>query len=290
MDNGYTDDGFIVDLTHARKTSEIIYELSRILDMQESKGKNICLKLGKIDLTENELNSVKTLIELMESKLGYISTGSEKTLDAAEALNIKVSEFTSEIMAPVFENPTPEPAPEVVKALDSIFGDGTEKEAKLPSESITVAKDSESISEIDRIEIEELENSEEVIEQQKEAEELPTLYVKRTIRSGQSIASDGNIIIIGDVNPGAEIIAKGDITVWGVLSGIAHAGSGGNNFARIRALKFNPVQIRIGDIFARRPDSGNVPFVQKSSEYTPEEAFTHNGCVIIKKFHEIKEI
>ena len=119
-----------------------------------------------------------------------------------------------------------------------------------------------------------------------EPENLPTLYIKRTIRSGQSISSDGNIVIIGDVNPGAEIIAKGDITVWGILAGIAHAGSDGNDFSRIRALKLNPVQIRIGKIFARRPDTVNLPFIQKSSEYTPEEAFTHNGSIIIRKIHQ----
>ena len=118
-----------------------------------------------------------------------------------------------------------------------------------------------------------------------EPEKLPTLYIRRTIRSGQSISSDGNIVIIGDVNPGAEIIAKGDVTVWGILAGIVHAGSDGNSFARIRALKLNPVQIRIGDVFARRPDTVNLPFIQKTSEYTPEEAFTHKGSIIIKKIH-----
>ena len=125
---------------------------------------------------------------------------------------------------------------------------------------------------------------------QKEPETLPTLYIRRTLRSGQSISSDGNIIVIGDVNPGAEIIAKGDVTVWGVLSGIAHAGSDGNNYARIRALKLNPVQIRIGEIFARRPDTVNIPYIQKTSEFTPEEAYTSNGNIIIKKIQKIKEI
>jgi hypothetical protein len=85
---------------------------------------------------------------------------------------------------------------------------------------------------------------------------------------------------------GAEIIAKGDITVWGILGGIAHAGSDGNNYARIRALKLNPVQIRIGEVFARRPDTVNLPYIQKSSEYVPEEAFTYKGSIVIRKIHD----
>ena len=65
MDKGYIENGFIIDLTNAKKTSEIIYELSRILDMPESKEKHICLKLGSVDLSENELTSIKSLVEVM---------------------------------------------------------------------------------------------------------------------------------------------------------------------------------------------------------------------------------
>ena len=278
METGYIDNGFIVDLTHAVKISEIIYELSRTLDMPEAKEKHICLKLGAIDLTAEELTSIKTLIELMESQLACISTSSAKTLESATSIDIKVSEFTNEISAPSFNQDKEEaPQKEVVEALDNIFGE--EK-----------PKDENAIKEIHRDdEFEEPEPNEDeeehIKELRAEPEKLPTLYIRRTIRSGQSISSDGNIVIIGDVNPGAEIIAKGDVTVWGILAGIVHAGSDGNSFARIRALKLNPVQIRIGDVFARRPDTVNLPFIQKTSEYTPEEAFTHKGSIIIKKIH-----
>ncbi|MBE7709393.1 MAG: hypothetical protein E7Z93_02975 [Cyanobacteria bacterium SIG32] len=119
-----------------------------------------------------------------------------------------------------------------------------------------------------------------------EAEKLPTLYIKKTIRSGQSISSDGNLIIIGDVNPGAEVIAKGDITVWGILGGIAHAGSEGNSQAKIRALKMNAIQLRIADVFARRPDGANTPFVQKTNEFVPEEARVFKKNIIINKLLE----
>jgi hypothetical protein len=120
MDTGYIDNGFIVDLKHASKTSEVIYELSRILDMPESKGKYICLKLGNVDFTSEELTSIRTLVELMESHLEYISTSSTKTLEAAQAVDIKISEFTNEIQAPVFEESN-EQQTVVSDALDKIF-------------------------------------------------------------------------------------------------------------------------------------------------------------------------
>ena len=274
MDKGYIENGFIVDLANVKKTSEIIYELSRVLDMPESKGKHICLKLGSVNLSQAELTSIKTHVELMESQLAFISTSSTETLDSAQALDIKISEFTNEVEAPSFEEK--EVSEETSTALDNIFGEESEQPVK------------EEIKEVihhDDVPLEQVVNKNDE-DKANEAESLPTLYLRKTIRSGQSISSDGNLIVIGDVNPGAEIIAKGDITVWGILGGIAHAGSDGNNFARIRALKLNPVQIRIGEVFARRPDTVNLPYIQKSSEYVPEEAFTYKGSIVIKKIHD----
>ena len=256
--------------------------------MPESKEKHICLKLGSVDLSEAELSSIKSLVEVMESKLAFISTSSTSTLESATALDIKISEFTEQVEAPTFEENTEEETSEVSSALDNIFGDEALPEPiKAESKEIhPVLQHDEIIAEqMVEQEIEEKSN-EEISAKKIEAENLPTLYLRKTIRSGQSISSDGNIIVIGDVNPGAEIIAKGDITVWGILGGIAHAGSDGNNYARIRALKLNPVQIRIGEVFARRPDTVNLPYIQKSSEYVPEEAFTYKGSIVIRKIHE----
>jgi len=79
------------------------------------------------------------------------------------------------------------------------------------------------------------------------------LYLKQTLRSGQAVSYKGHLVIIGDVNAGAEVVAEGDITVWGCLRGVAHAGLGGNCQAEIRALKLQPIQIRIADSIARSP-------------------------------------
>lgn len=278
MDKGYIENGFIVDLSNARKTSEIIYELSRILDIPEAQNKQVCLKLGSVALSQPELVSIKALVESMESEIEFISTNSQETIESAKALDIEISELENVVEAPDFEMESAV-SPEVETALDNIFGDNDfdedepEKEVKEMDESFAYLEEEEPDDEETRL-------------MKSEAEKLPTLYIKKTIRSGQSITSDGNLVIVGDVNPGAEIIAKGDITVWGILGGIAHAGYEGNTQARIRALKMNAIQLRIADIFARRPDGVNTPFVQKTNEYVPEEAKIYKKNIIINKLLE----
>ena len=288
MDKGYIENGFIVDLSKAKKTSEIIYELSRILDLPEAKDKNVCLKLGEVNLNQSQLISVKALIESMDSNLAFISTVSDETKNSAKTLGVDLMEFENTVEAPEFnEDGTAETEvnPELESALDKIFGEGDFDERYPEEEEIKEEIRSEVPAEPEESEVDEY-TIQEIKKQMKEAEKLPTLYVQRTLRSGQSLKSEGNIVIIGDVNPGAEVIAKGDITVWGVLGGIAQAGSDGNNYSRIRALKLNAIQLRIGEIFARRPDTVNVPYVQKTDSFIPEEARVSRKHIVIYKLHE----
>jgi septum site-determining protein MinC len=74
-----------------------------------------------------------------------------------------------------------------------------------------------------------------------------TLYVKSGLRAGHLIRYPGNVIIYGDVNPSAEIIAEGDVIIWGTCRGIVHAGSNKDKNASISALKFNNCQLRISE-------------------------------------------
>ncbi|HBN08871.1 MAG TPA: septum site-determining protein MinC [Cyanobacteria bacterium UBA8530] len=99
-------------------------------------------------------------------------------------------------------------------------------------------------------------------------EKLPTgnaLYLKGTIRSGQVVRHDGSIVICGDVNAGAEVIAGGDVVVFGTLRGMAHAGAEGNEKAQVVAVNLRPTQIRIAGKIARSPDHGAPP-LSKSPE------------------------
>ena len=81
-----------------------------------------------------------------------------------------------------------------------------------------------------------------------------TRFIRQTLRSGQiERALEGNMVILGDVNPGAEVVAAGDIIVLGALRGVAHAGALGNIASIIFALNLVPTQLRIGRFITRAP-------------------------------------
>jgi len=79
---------------------------------------------------------------------------------------------------------------------------------------------------------------------------VSTLYHRGTLRGGQALHNLGNIVVIGDVNPGAELVASGDIVVFGALRGVAHAGAQGDRAARVIALELAPTQLRIATAIA----------------------------------------
>lgn len=85
------------------------------------------------------------------------------------------------------------------------------------------------------------------------------LWLEKRLRSGDKITADGDLVLIGDVNPGAEVSAKGNILVWGSLLGIAHAGRDGDEKARIMALRLKATQLRIGRHISRAPDESLEP-------------------------------
>lgn len=73
------------------------------------------------------------------------------------------------------------------------------------------------------------------------------LYVNKTLRSGTRIEFPGHIVVVGDVNPGAEIVAEGNVVVWGRVRGMIHAGCKGNRSAFVCALDLSANQLRIAD-------------------------------------------
>lgn len=92
------------------------------------------------------------------------------------------------------------------------------------------------------------------VEEAPDVTEDTTLLVRRTIRSGQRLYYDGNVVIMGDVNPGAEIVCTGDILVLGALRGVAHAGAEGKVDATVFAFRLEPTQLRIAHVISRAPD------------------------------------
>ena len=328
MEKVLAENGFIIDLSDAKSTTQLVFELSSIMEHPEVKGKNVRLKLGNLDLKQSQLLSIKALIESMDATLAYIDTKSEQTEASAVSLGIIVSEVSDEASIVCTRNDEIKVEPVIVKTeaseepenvQESEEGKTVEVHAEEQTGPIETADgvedvyDEESMEELSEIipsehfeaDFESLAANEGLIKPEetskyilldtgdvlpKGAEEnsvntetLPTLYINQTLRSGQTVSYEGNILIIGDAHPGSEIVAGGDITVWGILGGIAHAGSQGNVTSKVRALKLNAIQLRIAGLYARRNDTLNVPYVQKTNEFTPEEAQIEDGKIVIYK-------
>jgi septum site-determining protein MinC len=101
-----------------------------------------------------------------------------------------------------------------------------------------------------------------------------TMTVRRTLRSGQHVEYPGNVVIIGDVNPGAKVTAGGYIIIWGRLRGTAHAGAIRQEDAFVCALELAPMQLIIGSAIARSPAD------ESRTDIVPEMAFVQDGQII----------
>jgi septum site-determining protein MinC len=101
-------------------------------------------------------------------------------------------------------------------------------------------------------------------------------FERRTIRSGEKIAGEGHVVIVGDVNPGAEVIAGHNIFVWGSLKGSAYAGVPDHEDAVIAALHLAPIQLRIAGYIARPPES------RPHTASTPELARIDQQAIVVE--------
>ncbi len=107
--------------------------------------------------------------------------------------------------------------------------------------------------------------------------EESALWVRRTLRSGTRIEFPGNVVVVGDVNPGAEIVAGGSVVVWGRLRGVVHAGAEGDATAFVCALDLSPTQLRIASEIALPP--------QRRGKSGPEMARLKDGRLLAEPWH-----
>lgn len=115
--------------------------------------------------------------------------------------------------------------------------------------------------------------------------ELTALVLEKTIRSGQQFYHPGHVVIVGDVNPGGEVVADGNIVVLGALRGSAHAGYAGRTQAFVAATVMAPAQVSIAGIWARQPDDGP----QKQGRGTPEVARLRDNQIVIEPYQHGQE-
>ncbi len=108
------------------------------------------------------------------------------------------------------------------------------------------------------------------------------LLVRRTLRSGQKLHHPGHVVLLGDVNAGAEVVAGGNIVIWGRVRGVLHAGAFGDDAAVVCALDLMPSQLRIAQYISRAPE-------QRRRVPQPELARVEHGNIVAVPWKKIRE-
>ncbi|HEY9754528.1 MAG TPA: septum site-determining protein MinC [Oculatellaceae cyanobacterium] len=273
------DQGVLIDVSGCTTLREAIDHLTSTLQVSSQfwKGTSIALNLGQLELNSTQVAQVLAITKgvgafpkQVFSKNGITRTGlRDHGVTVASGEPIGLPEIDVDALT----------EHEVVQ--DEIVEDSSplEPRATIAYEHDTVVEEAKDIQDPGSDES----TAQAVTETSQSIQIPPTpavLYLRQNLRSGQTVSHKGHLVIVGDVNPGAEIMAEGDITVWGVLRGIAHAGIGGNLDAEIRALKLQPIQIRIGHAIARSPDRHTVKFAS-GVKFTPETARIVDGKIKI---------
>lgn len=109
-----------------------------------------------------------------------------------------------------------------------------------------------------------------------------TKILARTVRSGGRVESTGSVVILGDVNAGAEVVAEDDVIVIGTLRGLAHAGAHGNDNAVIWAQRIRSPQLRIGSAVAQADAAEDEA---SGKERGPELVHLREGQIVIRPWH-----
>ena len=300
-----------IDLKDTVDSKALVDNVINALEKEENKNILVKLNLGENKISQSQMVFIKSLIESYGSKLGFVETQNRLTKDICSEIGINITE--KQISAEIKSDSLNDMQNEELDDLREQFKTGFENEKKKEEEEERAVQPVEDKlpQSVELVKPGETETQKQVISIYRKADEKEnelefqdgdevdfyaaptdetvtadtknTIYINQTLRNGQTVDYDGNVVIIGDCHPGSEIKATGDITVWGVLGSIAHAGAKGNVDARIRALKINAVQLRIANCYSRRPDCGNIPYIVRSSVFTPEEARISDDNIVLFK-------
>ena len=293
-----------IDLSSIEDPKMLADSVIAALEDEKAKNASIKLKLGDNKVNQSQMVFIKSLIESYGSKLNFVETsnvlikdiclemGIEASKERPELISISSESFNDiqnaklddlrEEFKTGFENKEEQQEEEKPKAVELIKSEATD-EPEIQKQVIGVYRKADEKENAEFLQDEEVDFYAVPTDETVVIDTKDTIYINQTLRNGQTVDYDGNVVIIGDCHPGSEIKATGDITVWGVLGSIAHAGAKGNVEAKIRALKMNAVQLRIANCYSRRPDGGNIPYIVKSSTFTPEEARIVDDNIVLFK-------
>ena len=233
--------GLLVHVQSQDEWPDVVRMLVSQIDKQREffKGAQLALEVGERTLRRQELSTLQHLLSERNVELWAVLSESMTTLSTARKLGMQTT----------LEQPSPESAsargeePGVADTLLRVE-DGQDAPPAISPDEVGTSG----------------------------------VLLKRTLRGGRTIRSDGHVVIIGDVNPGAEIVAGGDVIVWGRLRGLVHAGALGDEEATVCALDMTPVQLRIAGHIATSPkDQKRVP--------RPEIAMVRDNRIVVEAWH-----
>ncbi|TEU14092.1 MAG: septum site-determining protein MinC [Anaerolineales bacterium] len=247
-----TSEGLVITLG-AGDLGALLRELGERLSSTASffRGGRVALYVGPRELTTEELEALGQTISRNGVSLWAVIGDSAATQAAAKALGLETTFGSHATPRPEAASPPrrePLPGRDEGPVLSGVEG---QLETEVEDAALRLAQDTD----------------------------LGVL-VRRTLRSGQVVQHPGHVVVIGDVNPGAEIIAGGDVVVWGKLRGIVHAGATGDDGAVVCALSLAPLQLRIGNHIARAPEG------REGLPERPEMASVQDGEIVAEPWEK----
>jgi len=235
-----TREGLLVTLGEGQLTS-LLAELEERLSGTASffKGGWVSLAVGQRELSIEEIGHLKALLAQNEVILGTVISEAPVTRAAARHLGLQTKRV-----------PRPEPWPEwkATAGLVEPFDYPLDLAQGRAQDGLSRGDFSEGV------------------------------LIRCTLRSGQVIRHPGHVVVVGDVNAGAEIIAGGDVVIWGRLRGTVHAGATGDDQTIVCALDLAPTQLRIGMHIARSPEG------RRRRRTIPEVASIQEGRIIVQEW------
>lgn len=238
-------DGLLIALNTTEEWTIVTGDLGARLDAKSAffQGARVTVDLGTRPVAKDLLAGLRALFERRGMMLAAVITASETTQRASEALDIRVR-------PPAVPEPPRESGRTTIREVPAV-------EAAPPPRA--TSPDEYAFN--------------------SEADGTHGLLVRHTLRSGRSVHSNGHVVVLGDVNAGAQITAAGDVIIWGRLRGIVHAGAQGDETAVVCALDMSPTQLRIAGLIAIAPPD-------KRSKPKPETAVVRDRQIIVEAWKD----
>jgi septum site-determining protein MinC len=209
------------------------------------RGGNVAFDLGTLSISAADLRRANDLLTQREVKLFCVLSKDDNTLAAATELGLQTTLPTVRARE---SKRVAEAAPAVAAQQPAVAADTSLSADVAALAESTPARVAETVD-IDAKTI--VATSVQATQDDEQEHGSDGALLKKRVRSGQMLRHPGHIVIVGDVNPGAQVIAGGDIIVWGKLQGTAHAGAYGNTDAVICALELSPALLKIAELTIR---------------------------------------